>query len=49
MFDAVVNVYQKAVYIGFGEESKRSMLKVYEKNFDATASESVDKINKPSI
>ena len=31
MFDAMVNTYKKAIDMGFGEESKSSMLKVYEK------------------
>jgi 3-hydroxyisobutyrate dehydrogenase-like beta-hydroxyacid dehydrogenase len=36
MFNAMVNTYQKAIEMGFGEESKSSMLKVYEKKFGVT-------------
>jgi 3-hydroxyisobutyrate dehydrogenase-like beta-hydroxyacid dehydrogenase len=43
MFDAMVNTYQKAINIGFGEVSKSAMLKIYEKNFGVTVVKSVDK------
>jgi 3-hydroxyisobutyrate dehydrogenase-like beta-hydroxyacid dehydrogenase len=43
MFGAMVNTYQKAINMGFGEVSKNAMLKVYEKSFGVTVVKSVDK------
>jgi 3-hydroxyisobutyrate dehydrogenase-like beta-hydroxyacid dehydrogenase len=43
MFDAMVNAYQEAIYMGFGGKSKSAMLKVYEKSFGVTVLRSVDK------
>ena len=43
MFDAMVDTYEKAIDMGFGEQSKSAMLKVFEKSFGVTVSKS-DKV-----
>jgi 3-hydroxyisobutyrate dehydrogenase-like beta-hydroxyacid dehydrogenase len=48
MFDAMVNTYKKAIDMGFGEESKSSMLKVYEKILALLSQKQLIKSNRPS-
>jgi 3-hydroxyisobutyrate dehydrogenase-like beta-hydroxyacid dehydrogenase len=43
MLDAMVNTYKESIDMGFGKESKSSMLKVYEKDFGVTVARTVDK------
>ena len=43
MFDAMVEIYEKAMDMGFGKESKSAMLKVFEKNFGVFVSKTNEK------